>query len=368
MNVLHLSSNIKFGGSEQQLIYLIEGLKKQNIKSFIFCYDTSMLLEYKEKFNAGFTTLPKQKAYSRDMISALKQVVKNESIDIIHIHNGKFVLTYMLADILFRLPCKVVFSKKDMATRSSLFSRIKYNYKGVQKVLCVSHAVKRRFEEILLKKNHYKLQVLRDGLNFDDLKIYDDVNIHKSFDIEPHKIIVGNVANHVNAKDLSTFVLTLDYLVNNCKLTNIHFLQIGRFTGTTETLKELVKEKQLDDYITFTDFIKDGYKYTSQCDIFLMTSINEGLPLTIMESFYYKIPVVSTIAGGIPEAITHGENGLLADLKDAETLGKHIISLCNDDVLKKNIIENAYTLVTTTFSAQKMTENTIVVYNELLGK
>jgi glycosyltransferase involved in cell wall biosynthesis len=144
-------------------------------------------------------------------------------------------------------------------------------------------------------------------------------------------------------------------------------LQIGRFTDFTDTLKSSVKEKGLEDYITFTDFLKEGFKYTSQFDVFLMSSKSEGLPLTILESFYYKVPVVSTRAGGIPEVVIDKENGLLSDIKDYQDLGKNILLLLNDEKLRNDIVENAYKLVIKTFSADTMANQTISVYNEVLS-
>ncbi len=367
MNILHLSSNLKFGGSEQQLIYLIEALNKKNINSYVFCFDDSILLDYADDIKGSIIAVPNNKAYSKTLLKDLRNSVLEYAIDIIHIHNGKFVLTYMLSDLFYKLPCKCIFSKKDMSTSSSFLSKFKYNYKGIQKITCVTEAIKTRFKQLLYSKNHHKLILVRDGLNLSKLHIDTDKDIHKDFDIPDEKIIVGNVANHVDAKDLLTLVNTLDHLVNEHQVKNIHFLQIGRFTDFTATIKASVKDKGLEPYITFTDFLKEGFKYTSQFNIFLMSSQSEGLPLTILESFYYKIPIVSTKAGGIPEVIIDKENGLLSDIKDHKHLAGNILLLLKDDILRDKIIANAYKLVVETFSAEIMAEQTLSVYNEVLS-
>jgi glycosyltransferase involved in cell wall biosynthesis len=366
MNVLHLSSNIKFGGSEQQLIYLTEATNKQNISNFIFCFDSSILLEYKDVIVGQLIAVPKQKTYSLKLLKVLRDTVKNNSIDIIHIHNGKFVLTYMLCDMLFKLNTKCVFSKKDMSTSSSVFSKLKYNYSGINKITCVTEAIKNRFQKLLYKKNHHKLMVLRDGLNPNALAQKASDTIHSDFNIQPNKLILGNVANHVTAKDLFTFINTIDYLINTLKINNVHVLQIGRFTHLTPKLKELVKEKHLESYITFTDFIKDGFKYTSQFDIFLMSSQSEGLPLSILESFYYKIPVVSTKAGGIPEAIIHENNGLLANVKDHKNLANQLLKLVKNKSLRNHITENAYKYLEENFTSNVMANKTISLYKSIV--
>jgi glycosyltransferase involved in cell wall biosynthesis len=368
MNILHLSSNIKFGGSEQQLIYLVEATRKKGITNFIFCFDTSILLDYIDDIQAQIITVPKQKAYAFPLLKALRETIITQKVDVIHIHNGKFVLTYMLADLLYNLPCKCVFSKKDMSTSSSIFSKVKYNYKGINKVTCVTDAIEQRFKDLLYAKNHHKLMVLRDGLNPQTLQANKDIDIYAPFDITKDYTIIGNVANHVSAKDLTTFVNTIDYLVNTLKIKNIHALQIGRFTNFTPTLQQQVKDSNLEKFITFTGFIKDGYKYTSSFDVFLMSSQSEGLPLSILESFYYKVPVVSTNVGGIPEAITHNETGLLSNAKDYKNLALNVKKLIENDELSDKITQNANALLLEKFTSEVMADKTVTLYKSLNPK
>lgn len=99
MKVLHLTSNIKFGGSEQQLIHLVEATSKQNITNFILCFENSELVNYKDEIKGQIVTIPPKKVYSYSTLKRLKNIVKQEKIDLIHIHNGRFILSFILADI-----------------------------------------------------------------------------------------------------------------------------------------------------------------------------------------------------------------------------------------------------------------------------
>jgi glycosyltransferase involved in cell wall biosynthesis len=366
MNILHLNSNIKFGGSEQQLIYLVDATSKNNINNFIFCFETSDLENMKSEISATVFGVRKQKKFHPSLLLKLKKIVKNNNIDLIHIHTGRFILTYMLADLLLNLNCRAIFSKKDMSPNSSWFSKIKYNYKGIYKTTCVTEAIQERFKTILYPKNHQKLCVIRDGLFLDNLKVPSLKNIHNNLNIPSNKIIIGNIANHVDAKDLNTLLLVLDYLVNVKKINTVHIVQIGRFSRLTNELKKKVEEKKLQNHITFTDFIKNGFEYTSQFDYFLMTSKSEGMPLSILESFYYKIPVISTKAGGIPEVLVNKENGLLSEIEDYKQLSENIILLMNDTSLKNELINNAYNLVVNKFDHHTMADKTIKIYNDII--
>lgn len=254
MKVLHLTSNIKFGGSEQQLIHLVEATSKQNITNFILCFENSELVNYKDEIKGQIVTIPPKKVYSYSTLKRLKNIVKQEKIDLIHIHNGRFILSFILADIFLNLKCKAIFSKKDMSRSSSLFSKIKYNYPKIHKTTCVTDAIKKRFEKILFKKNHHKLVVVRDGINISELEKIKSLN-HK-IDLPNNKIIVGNIANHVRAKGLKNLILTLDYLVNERNIKNLYFVQIGRKTDLTIELNNLITEKKLDSHILLTGFLE----------------------------------------------------------------------------------------------------------------
>ncbi|MBC8884561.1 glycosyltransferase family 4 protein [Flavobacterium piscinae] len=252
-----------------------------------------------------------------------------------------------------------------MSRSSSLFSKIKYNYSGIYKTTCVTEAIKKRFEKILFKRNHHKLIVIRDGINISELKKKkNDID----FKLIKDKIVVGNIANHVRAKGLKNLILTVDFLVNVKNIKNIYFIQIGRFTDLTEELNNMILEKNLTNYIELKGFIQNGHKFLPQFDYFMMTSESEGMPLTILESLYYKIPVITTNVGGIPEVIIHKHNGLLSNTNDFESLANNLIELINDSSLQKKITENGFEMIINKFDSNIMAEQTIEVYKEAILK
>ena len=72
----------------------------------------------------------------------------------------------------------------------------------------------------------------------------------------------------------------------------------------------------------------------AQTDIFVLSSILEGLPIALLEAMSYGRPVVVTPVGGIPEAIEDGVNGLLCEPRDPECLARKICSLIEDPALR----------------------------------
>ncbi len=365
MKVLHVSGAYSWGGNEQQLVDAIFGLQKLNVTNIILCFKGSPMDLYAKENNIIARTIKKQKSFAFPLLKFLKKIVVEDQIDVIHLHTSNSVTTYVVADMLLNLKVPTVFSKKGISGTKSGLSAFKYNYKNIKKVICVSGAVKEAFKGTLKPENHHKMEVVYDGIKIERATQKADLNLREQYNIPHDTPIIGNIANHARAKDLVTFVKTIDHLVNTLNFKNVHFVQIGKPSKYTETFMPLVKEYNLEKYISFTGFTTNAMDLLSQLDVYFMSSSREGLPITIYEAFYKKIPVISTKAGGIPEAITHDVNGLLADTGDYVTLAKHIESLLSNRSKIKTFKEKSYDLVLSKFTTKQLAQSTLEIYQEV---
>ncbi len=96
---------------------------------------------------------------------------------------------------------------------------------------------------------------------------------------------------------------------------NIHFVIVSD-GEEKDSLKSIVLNLNLEPYITFAGYISDARKYFKAFDICMMTSIKEGLPFTLLEAGYARVPIIATSVGGIPELIQDKETGLLISPQD----------------------------------------------------
>lgn len=367
MKILHVTGARGWGGNEQQLVDVIPELNKVNVESIIFGVENSVLHKYAIKHGFIFITCKDEKLNKPKNYKHLSKVVKNLKPSLIHLHTSDSVTVYTISDLLFKLKTPTVFSKKGISRKMSILSKFKYNYKNINKILCVSQAVKDHFEEVIASKNHDKLCVVYDGVKVTNDSNKSSEDIRTTYQIVNDVQIIGNIANHNGAKDLPTLVKTLHVLVNEKQIKDIHLLQIGTFTRATPKLKELVAEYQLEDYITFTDFKENASSLLPQFDIFLMTSKREGGPTSVLEAFYKKVPIVSTRVGVVGEAIEDGINGFIADVEDYNTLANKIEILLKEDSLKSSFKEISYYKFLNNFTTEKLGKNTYKVYQEVLA-
>ena len=368
MKILHISGARSWGGNEQQLVEMIPVLNKYNIVNYVFGVNFSPLSEYCNKHNINFIACKKNKLNTVINYKFLLRTVQEFKPDVIHLHTSDSVTLYVVSDLLYNLKTPTVFSKKGVGSKVSVLSKIKYNYKNIHKIICVSEIVKAHFKEVLSFKNHHKLCIVYDGVKKASLDIKAEINLFEKCELEENVKIIGNIANHTQAKDLVTFVKTLHILVNKKKVKNIHFIQIGSFSKKTKELKQLVEEYKLKDFISFLGFTENASLLIPQFDVFLMTSVREGGPTSVLEAFSKKVSVVSTKVGVVIEAVNDGENGFLAAIGNANQLADKVETLINNDELQKEFSEKSYQLYLQLFTIESLGINTLKIYKEVLGK
>ena len=348
MKILHISGAKGWGGNEQQIVYILPKLSALGVENVV-CGLKNSVLE-KECKNKGIEFIPFVKSKLKKIANykQLSEIAKQESPDIIQLHTSDSLMFFLVIDFLYKIKGKLIFSKKGVGVSSSFLSRIKYNSKRIDAILCVSKIVQDSFGKTLNEATKKKTIVINDSVSLEVLDLKSKINIRDLYNIPNHKLIVGNIANHTNAKDLFTLINVVAEVKHTLKRNDVVFVQIGEFSKKTDKLKEYAIQKKVFKDIIFMDKIKDAASLNTQFDAFLMTSQREGGPTSVLEAMLFGIPVVSTKVGVIPDVIKDGENGFSADIKDAKNLSVKLLQLLDNDELqnqfslrsKKNIEEN----------------------------
>lgn len=144
----------------------------------------------------------------------------------------------------------------------------------------------------------------------------------------------------------------------------IKFIIIGDGSQKND-LEKYVIQNNLKDEIIFMGFRNNIEELLPEFDVFLLTSLTEGLPLTIYEAFSSKIPVVATKAGGIPEVIQDNITGFVTDLKDSKNLAKGVLKILSDKELAEIVKNNAFELVSKNHDLNVMKQNYYSFYSSL---
>lgn len=131
-------------------------------------------------------------------------------------------------------------------------------------------------------------------------------------------------------------------------------------------LEGLVNSKNLYGKVMLPGYKEQAWKYLKNCKIFVLSSVTEGMPITLLEAMQTGIPVIATAVGGIPEIITNEDLGYLAQPGSPENLCERMIEVRNDMTGAEIKSKKAKEITHTRFSVKAMAENYLNIYNKLL--
>jgi len=327
MTVLHISGARSWGGNEQQLMYLMDELPKYGVQQKLFCFQDTPILKEASKRSVEILSIPYSKPHTAAYRKFLVSIIKQQKIDLIHLHTSDAVTGYVVTDLLHSLQTPTLFAKKGVRRKTGFLSRWKYNYRNIDAILCISEYVKEHFGKILSDENRKKMVTVYNGVKVDMQPVNADLSLRDEYNIPAGHFILGNIANHTNAKDLPVLIEVMNELVNKKNFTKIKLIQIGKFSRLTPVLQEKIKEYGLEPYVVLAGFLSGASAYLKQFDAFIMTSEREGGPSSIVESFYHKTPVISTRVGVVGEVIEDGVNGFFTEIKKPVALANKVLEL-----------------------------------------
>jgi glycosyltransferase involved in cell wall biosynthesis len=365
MHILHLSAVTNWGGGENHIENLCFELAESNpeIKNTIFCVKNAPFHKRLKKTNLNYITANLKIKVDPRFFFKLGKVCKREKIDLIHIHDPSAILLAILADKFYNLPPFIYSKKTSFPIKQRQKTLYKYNYPKIKKLLCVSEETMRVAKKGI--EDHTKLITIYHGTNLKTKSTETQFLLREKYNISSDKKIIGNIANHIRAKHLDTWVDVANNIINKEKRTDFFFIQIGTFTERTEALLNRVKALGLENHMAFLGYTPSASNFLPQFDISLITSQSEGIPQVIYESMCHNVPVISTSVGGIPEIIEHGKTGLLAPMHDNITLKDHILNLSKNPEMQKEFIEKGHIKLIENYTTSSMAQQTLKVYKTI---
>src|SRR5262249_47785269 len=133
-----------------------------------------------------------------------------------------------------------------------------------------------------------------------------------------------------------------------------------------ERLASLVQIFHLSASVDIIGFRSDVRKLLPAADVYVSSSISEGVSITILEAMAAALPVVATAVGGTPEILTNG-SGVLVPSRDPDQLASAIVSLASDRGRRAALAASARQRLETAFTIDRMVDDYAQAYRRLLG-
>ena len=300
------------------------------------------------------------KSFDKKAKEALYRLFKEEKPDIVHTHAS---LTARMAAKKAKVP-KIINTKHCMESApGSLVKKIArrmVNKRYSDTIIAVSKAVKHSM--VAGGTDPKQIVTIYNGIKgIQPISAEERSEILLSYGGDPLKKAVGIVARLEEVKDHETFLLTAKEVLKHRK--DIEFYIIGD-GSLRNSLEERAKKLGISDDIIFTGFIKAVEKIESALDLNVITSKEEALCLSVIESMSAGIPAIGTDSGGVNEVIRHGENGYLVPVGDWKALADWIVELLADEDKYLRMALNAKAWARENFTARKMTSKIERLYLE----
>lgn len=237
------------------------------------------------------------------------------------------------------------------------FLKIKANFFLLKhcfnKTIAVSHDINRYFRTTL-SFPLYKIAVIHNGIVIPQYS--------SSEQGSSGLFLIGSSGRLFPVKDFSLMVEISKCLQDEKKI---------RLSLAGEGPERMYIEKQinaasLQEVFTLEGHLDNMNTFYQKLDIYLNTSVHEGIPLTILEAMAHGLPVIAPRVGGIPEIVDDGVNGFLISERDAGKFAEKCLLLAHNEELRQKMSAAARKKAVECFSVERMTEKYLQVYADVL--
>lgn len=194
--------------------------------------------------------------------------------------------------------------------------------------------------------------------------------LHQQLELPPTSPLVAVVSRLVRLKGLDYFLEAAAMVAH--RFPHARFVLVGEPNPSQyeylQELRDLSRRLAIADRVIFTGLRRDVPEILGSIGVAVVPSLNEALPNSMLEAMAAGCPVVASRVGGVPEALTDGQNGLLVPPADAAALANAISALLDDRDLASRLGCAARASVTRHFSIERMVASTERLYEELLAR
>ena len=278
-------------------------------------------------------------------IIKLTKIIEAENPDILISAQYYANITAIISNQISKSKTKIIISERNHLTsvlkKYNFFKKllikflIRSLYNKADLIFGNSESVCEDLKEKFIFKNNIKVKKILNPAYIETVLKKSEEKINDEWVSKSSVPIIVYVGRLEAQKDIETLIKAFE-LIN--KIHKSKLLIIG--SGSE---KEKLNDCSLDikNRIRHVEFDENPYKYLKYCNVFLLTSIYEGMPNVLIEAQILGMPIVATDSpGGTSEALQNGKVGLLANIKDAEDISEKVKILLTDKEVVMNLSMN----------------------------
>jgi L-malate glycosyltransferase len=341
LTVCHIISGDLWAGAEAQVYYLLNELVSgRHACVSVIAFNAGVMTE-KLQLREIRTAVIKEKRRSifSFMIEICRELAK-VSPDIIHVHGYKEALFGGIAGKLCGTR-SIVRTHHGKGVLEGSFKHRVLEFIIAHFLIKWNIAVSEDLKKTLVKKgigNCARIRVIHNGVPISDiLPSKSPKAIREQLGIPLRSIVIGTLGRMVRVKGHRCFLEAARRII--ISKPNTIFILAGDGPLKSEALN-YIKRQGLDENVKLLGFRSDPIDILSILDIFVLTSLHEGVPIVLLEAMALAKPIVATAVGGIPEVLENRVNAILIEPQDPVLLSSACLELMENAFLREIISKN----------------------------
>ncbi len=350
INVLEFIGSLKIGGAEKHAVGLTKRLNKDRYNVTFCCMMGGGLLEEELKGEkVEIVHLNFRTRYFFIAFFKLLRLMRRKRIDILHAHLFHCGFWGRIAALLTGVPV-IIYTEQGKSLwkrrRHILFERMANHFTDMR--IAVSEDIRKLCIE-REKTPPDKFVYIPNAIDAEDYVVSKERSseTRKEIGLGDGGPVIGTVARLNFAKALEYMLQAFSIVRESFPNARCLLVGDGELRGD---LENWAKKLGIEDSTLFLGARTDVPELLSVMDVFVLSSITEGTPISLLEAVVAGVPAVGTDVGGIPEVIENRVTGILVPPRDEVKLAQGIIDLLSDGELREKVIDAAYAKVTKSYS------------------
>jgi glycosyltransferase involved in cell wall biosynthesis len=358
VKILHVETGRHFLGGPQQVVYLIKALRERGHDNILVCPPDSGIdgvarmagIQVQNLFCAGDLDLP--------FAYRLSQFLKEEAPDVVHCHSRRG------ADLLGGLAASyadipAVVSRRVDNTEMRLMATLRY--KPFRKIIAISETIAEVLREHGVEDE--RIAVIRSAVDSEAFSVEPDrTAFREEFGIKEGVFTIAAAGQLIPRKGHRYLLQAAANLAQSHTRFRVVIFGDGYLNNQ---LRAQAASLGLGGIVQFAGFRDDLDDFIACFDLLVHPALAEGLGVAALKAAAAGVAVVGFDAGGLREAVRHGDTGLLVKSEDTEALQGAIASLMGDDELRRRMGAAGKERMQTEFSIATMTDKHVALYESL---
>lgn len=369
LRVLHVFSGDLWAGAEVMICHLLETLRDQpGVTLMALALNEGRLTERLRAAGIDTVVVPESGRSFPVLCWEAIRACRGRRIEVVHAHRYKENLLAWIVAVALKVQVRLstMHGMPEMygpaqriRARVKVWLNLALLRRGFSMVVAVSHEI-----DHTLRGRHAfpasRVEVIHNGIPLPEIPGLDDGQGVR--EERGKKVIIGTIGRCVPVKGFDLFIEIAERVCQ--RMDQAVFVLVGEGPEKWK-LEQAVAAKGLEGRVLLFPACVDPSPHYRSFDIYLNTSLHEGIPLTILEAMAWGKPVVAANVGGIPEVVSHQETGFLVDGRDPEAFSAWCCALAQDRALRSMVGARARAAVAERFSVQKMAVSYAALYARL---